>query len=157
MVLIICVVHEMHCKHYFLEIVRMYIMSIVLPINYNWHWFLQLRMSVIFEISFFIWTILSMLSLLLLSVLLSCRLFREMKLSICWLLESMILNVGPIKLVICNDQELPLEFSLWLCKEHQLAKCLNILVIILKMEDLRLKFVRFTKTWQVLNLCSSCT
>ncbi|XP_073042005.1 uncharacterized protein [Primulina eburnea] len=39
----------------------------------------------------------------------------------------------------------------------QLAKFLKFLVIILQMEELRLKFGGFTETWQALNLCLFCT
>ena len=77
MVLIIYVVHGMDFRHYFLEIVCMHTLSTVLPIDYNRHWFLQLKMSMLFENSFLICTMLSILSLLLLSILMSCRLLKK--------------------------------------------------------------------------------
>ena len=48
-------------------------------------------------------------NIMLLNALLNCKLLREMKLSICWLLKSVILDVRPIKLIICSDRELLVE------------------------------------------------
>lgn len=65
MVLVICVAFAMDFRYYFLEIVHMHIMLTALPIDYSWHWFLQLEMLMLFDNSFFTWTIISILPLLL--------------------------------------------------------------------------------------------